>query len=288
MSTVTKFQDKKTEVVDSNLPVKLSNGKCYVTGKNTAVYSDSELNNKVSDIPVKKIIEIVQDQGEVLKVRYNGMKDWIENKNLSIYNVKLFGKVVNYVPYVSQLYPVYAPNGCEPTSMLMALRGKGYTNIGLRSYLDAIPKTKTNPRYGYVGVPYNVEEHRSQRIDPQALANYGCRYGKVENIQGATIEDIKRELQNGNSVVVWVTLYWNEPYFKTLRVDGKPERRIWNNHAVLLTGYDPDKKMFYVADPYNHEKSGASRTKPFYYWKSEKLIDKYYNYDNRRFAVVVR
>lgn len=84
MSTVTKFQDKKTEVVDSNLPVKLSNGKCYVTGKNTAVYSDSELNNKVSDIPVKKIIEIVQDQGEVLKVRYNGMKDWIENKNLSI------------------------------------------------------------------------------------------------------------------------------------------------------------------------------------------------------------
>lgn len=198
------------------------------------------------------------------------------------------GKVINKVPYISQLKPVYAPNGCEATSLLMGLKGKGYTDLDLRTFLDRMPKTKSNPAKGYVGSPYGNEKSRFLTIDPEPLARYGQRYGNVINIQGAPIEDIIKEIQNGNTVVIYVTLHWAPAYYKTLPIDGVPTRRIFNNHVLLLTGYDPVKKAFYIADPYNHESDGASRDKPFFYWKSQALVDKCYNYGNRRFAVAIR
>lgn len=201
---------------------------------------------------------------------------------------KTIGKIINPVPYVSQLKPVYAPNGCEATSLLMGLKGKGYTNLGLRAFLDNMPKTSSNPAKGYVGSPYGNENYRFLTIDPEPLAKYGQRYGNVVNIQGAPIEDIIKEIQNGNTVVIYVTLHWAPAYYKTLPIDGVPTRRIFNNHVLLLTGYDPVKKAFYIADPYNHESDGASRDKPFFYWKSQALVDKCYNYGNRRFAVAIR
>lgn len=198
------------------------------------------------------------------------------------------GKVINKVPYISQLKPVYAPNGCEATSLLMGLKGKGYTDLDLRTFLDRMPKTKSNPAKGYVGSPYGNEKSRFLTIDPEPLARYGQRYGNAVNIQGAPIEDIIKEIQNGNTVVIYVTLHWAPAYYKTLPIDGVPTRRIFNNHVLLLTGYDPVKKAFYIADPYNHESDGASRDKPFFYWKSQALVDKCYNYGNRRFAVAIR
>lgn len=198
------------------------------------------------------------------------------------------GKVINKVPYISQLKPVYAPNGCEATSLLMGLKGKGYTDLDLRTFLDRMPKTKSNPAKGYVGSPYGNEKSRFLTIDPEPLAKYGQRYGNAVNIQGAPIEDIIKEIQNGNTVVIYVTLHWAPAYYKTLPIDGVPTRRIFNNHVLLLTGYDPVKKAFYIADPYNHESDGASRDKPFFYWKSQALVDKCYNYGNRRFAVAIR
>jgi len=201
---------------------------------------------------------------------------------------KTIGRIINPVPYVSQLKPVYAPNGCEATSLLMGLKGKGYTNLGLRAFLDNMPKTSSNPAKGYVGSPYGNENYRFLTIDPEPLAKYGQRYGNVVNIQGAPIEDIIKEIQNGNTVVIYVTLHWAPAYYKTLPIDGVPTRRIFNNHVLLLTGYDPAKKAFYIADPYNHESDGANRSKPFFYWKSQALVDKCYNYGNRRFAVAIR
>ncbi|WP_304083149.1 cell wall-binding repeat-containing protein [Peptostreptococcus stomatis] len=201
---------------------------------------------------------------------------------------KTIGRIINPVPYVSQLKPVYAPNGCEATSLLMGLKGKGYTNLGLRAFLDNMPKTSSNPAKGYVGSPYGNENYRFLTIDPEPLAKYGQRYGNVVNIQGAPIEDIIKEIQNGNTVVIYVTLHWAPAYYKTLPIDGVPTSRIFNNHVLLLTGYDPVKKAFYIADPYNHESDGANRSKPFFYWKSQALVDKCYNYGNRRFAVAIR
>lgn len=281
--------EENTKPVEDNTQIDTSNiKKSAVTKSDVALYTDEQLSQEAGKLPKNKIVDVLEDKDTLAKVRYDKTEGWINKQNLKPYEATSFGKVVNNVPYISQLYPVYAPNGCEPTSMLMGLKGKGYTDIGLREYLDKMPKSKSNPKYGYVGVPYNVEAGRFQTIDPEPLARYGRQYGNVVNIQGAPIEDVIKEIQNGNTVVLYATLYWNKPYYKTLTVDGKPMRRIWNNHVILLTGYDPVKKSFYIADPYNHEKAGGNRRKPFYYWKSQSAVDTAYNYDNRRFAVAIR
>ncbi|WP_101774091.1 cell wall-binding repeat-containing protein [Peptostreptococcus faecalis] len=264
------------------------NDKNAVTKSDVNVYTDKDMNNVLGTVKNNKIIDILEYTETSTKVQYDKLVGWVNNEQLTKYNPVSFGKVVNQVPYVSQLYPVYAPNGCEPTAMLMGLQGKGYTNIGLRAFLDAMPKTSSNPQKGYVGSPYGNENTRFLTIDPEPLAKYGQKYGNVANIQGQPIDQIIKEIQNGNTVVVYLTLYWGTPKYKVLPIDGVPTRRIFNNHALLLTGYDPAKKMFYIADPYNHEKSGANRKKSFYYWKAQSEVERCYNYDNRRFAVSIR
>lgn len=279
---------KKQDVVNNKAPITLS--KYAVSKTSVNIFSDSSLSTKTSSMPTKKIVEVLAQTDYEAKIKYNKTIGWVNKDYFYNYDRVKFGKVVTNVPYVSQLHPVYAPNGCEPTSMLMALKGKGYTNIDLRTYLNRMPKTSSNPRYGFVGSPYGNESYRFLTIDPEPLAKYGNVYakGNVENIQGASIDKIIIEIQNGNPVVAYETLFWNRPYFRTLPIDGIPTTRIFNNHVVLLTGYDPVNKSFYVADPYNHEKAGASRLMPFYYWKSQTVVDRCYNYDSRRFAVVIR
>ncbi|HHX67469.1 MAG TPA: SH3 domain-containing protein [Gallicola sp.] len=254
------------DIVNNAKPISL--GEYVVINSEQNTYISPDLNSKVVGKFTNNLILKVLEQNDTwAKVNYDTTTGWVEKKYFSNYSPTTFGKVVNKVPYISQLKPVYAPNGCEPTSLLMGLQGKGYTDTGLRAFLDNMPKHSSNPQKGYVGIPYNSVSDKFQTIDPEPLANYGKKYGNVVNIQGATINDIIREIQNGNTVVAYVTLFWN-------------------NHVVLITGYDPKADSFYIADPYNHEKAGANRNKSFYYWKNRSTVERLYNY--RKFAVVIR
>ena len=287
---ISKSTERKAHayMIGTELPSMPDFNRNAVLLSDTVLYKDETFTEKVGSLPKYKIVTVLEQSDVSAKINYDKTTGWVGKEALKNYKVTDFGKRVNSVPYISQLYPIYAPNGCEPTALLMGLKGKGYTDIDLRTYLDRMPKTSSNPRYGYVGVPYNVEQRRFQTIDPEPLTKYGQQYGNVVNTQGKSIEDLIIEIQNGNTVVVYATLGWNRPYFKTLSVSGSPERRIWNNHAVLLTGYDPIKKSFYVADPYNHENYGGNRKRSFYYWKAQSVVDACYNYDNRRFSLTVR
>ncbi len=273
------------DVIGNSNPITLSSYVVSNSEQNT--YSSSNYDSKVNGkIRKNLILKVLEQSGDWAKVNYDKTTGWVEKKYFSNYSSSTFGRVVNNVPYISQLKPVYAPNGCEPTSLLMGLQGKGYTNIGLKEFLDKMPKTSSNPAKGYVGIPYNTVQNLFQTIDPEPLAKYGQKYGNVVNIQGASKDDIIREIQNGNTVVAYVTLFWNQPYYRTLPIEGKNTSRIWNNHVLLITGYNPVNNSFYIADPYNHEKAGANRSKPFYYWKNANVFERLYNI--RKFAVVIR
>lgn len=198
-----------------------------------------------------------------------------------------YTKVVLDVPYISQIKPVAAWVGCEPVSLLMGLKYKGYaTDVSTRQFLDAMPKTSSNPAKGFVGSPYTPNKNLRTTIDPEPLARYGQNYGTVYNIQGASMDDIIYEIESGNPVVIYVTLYWRKPYYRTYNVEGTRKTFLRNNHAVLLDGYDPATDSFHISDPYNHEKAGGNRNKPFRYWKKRSVVEPLYNV--RKYAVVVR
>lgn len=192
-------------------------------------------------------------------------------------------------PYISQLRPVYAPVGCEPTAMLMGLKAKGYASVvDLRQFLDRMPKHPSNPAYGFAGSPYVADPRIRTLIDPVPLARYAQNFGPVVDYSGHNIDDIIMELANGNPVLIYMTMGWRNPLYGNpyQAPDGSWRTMLRNNHAVLLIGYQADKNVFEVADPYNSPSVGGQLDRAFIYFKPRATVEKLYNI--RHFSIVVR
>lgn len=188
------------------------------------------------------------------------------------------------VPYISQLWPVSAPVGCEGTSLLMGLKAKGYAgNVTLKQFLDAMPKTFSDPSKGFVGSPYIPDRTKRTRttIFPGKLTEFGRRYGKVLDFTGANLNQIQSEVLAGNPVVVYMTMYYQKPFYRYYNVEGVTKRFLSNNHVVLLAGYDSIKNNYYIVDPYNKKRP----SKPYLYWLPSYTFEKIYK--ERNHAVVI-
>lgn len=176
-------------------------------------------------------------------------------------------------PYISQVYPSGAWVGCEPTSLLMGLKAKGYAqNVTLDQFLADMPKTSSNPAKGFVGSPYVPSETLRTTIYPAPLAEYGRRYGNVKDFSGKPVEELREEVLLGNPVVIYVTLYWKQPYYRNFNIEGTTQRLLRNNHAVLVCGYDASTQYYYIADPYNIN----DRYHDYFYWISADVLDPLY------------
>ncbi len=188
-------------------------------------------------------------------------------------------------PYISQLNPVYAPVGCEATSLLMGLKAKGYADeIELRSFLDAMPKTQFNPAKGFVGSPYVADLKKKTRttIFPDVLAKFASAYGDVRDVSGIDENQLKALVLQGKPVVVYMTLYYEKPFYRWYTIEGG-EQKYWlsNNHVVLVAGYDKATDRYYIRDPYNHENTKQKLE----YWIEASKFDWIYN--ERRHAIAV-
>ena len=138
------------------------------------------------------------------------------------------------IPTYSQHKNGY-PRGCEGVSLYMCLKGKGYmSGISLKSFMSTMPKGKT-PKEGFVGDPTKTKANGNKRttIYPKPLAKWGSQYGTVVSLEGASVTTLKKELEKGNPVVVYVTSGWKTPVWKKYSW-GKD---VVNNHAVCLVGY---------------------------------------------------
>lgn len=187
------------------------------------------------------------------------------------------------VPYISQLSPVYAVVGCEGASLLMGLKAKGYAqNVGLREFLDNMPKHGSNPAKGYVGSPYKAGQYSLRTtIYPAPLAEYGQSYGSVTDISGSSPRELQAELLSGNPVVIYATMRWEEPRYRSYDIEGEQQLLLRNNHVVLADGYDRDTGMYHISDPYND----FDTSEEYRYWIDGAVFERIYNV--RRHAVAI-
>lgn len=188
------------------------------------------------------------------------------------------------VPYISQLYPTRAITGCEATALLMGLQSKGAaTDVSLKDFLEFMPKTASNPAKGFAGSPYSTSDKIRTTIYPKPLSDYANTYMSAitRDISGSDLEDVKKELLNGNPVVIYATMWWNKPFYREFNIEGEKQWLLRNNHAVLLTGYDANTQQFYIADPYNKN----APKKPYFYWIAESKLKPIY--DERKWAIAV-
>lgn len=192
------------------------------------------------------------------------------------------------VPYISQIDNIYAWVGCEAVATLMGLKAKGYAgDVTVKSFLDNLPRTTSNPEKGFVGSPYVPDPSKRTRttIYPAKLAEYSNTYCNGEapcaDFRGASVTDLQRELLAGNCVVGYMTLWWAAPYYRNYTIEGSVQRLVSNNHAVLVCGYDPDKGYF-ISDPYNYYNRGQVHQ----YWENAQTFEKIWN--ERKVGMVIR
>ncbi|BDR61027.1 C39 family peptidase [Lactobacillus xylocopicola] len=169
--------------------------------------------------------------------------------------------------YTSQLYPVYAPNGCEAASLKMALSVKGLASkTDLRSIIAKMPRA-ARPTAGFNGDPYTKSQPGEIRtIYPGPLTNYAKTYTKLAaNLSGAGKQTLITEIKRGNPVIFAGTLHMQQR---------------GSYHVLTLVGYQPGR--FLVADPYM-KKSSPNKV----FWVSTSKFMQLYRKQHSR-AVVIR
>lgn len=179
------------------------------------------------------------------------------------------------VPFYSQ-YAVGAPQGCETASLWETFRYKGYaSNQSLPKLLKALPlSSNNNPYNGFAGTPFKTlpaSANVHQTIFPKAFVPFANKYapGKIADISGSSVTQLRNELLQGNPVIIWATYLYQKPVTK----------KFWwgtgvtNLHVMVVDGYKDGR--YHLTDPISGK-----------FWVSEAQL--YRAYKPKKMAVAVR
>ncbi len=187
--------------------------------------------------------------------------------------------VILNVPYISQNHN-NVENGCEAASLLMALQYKGYLNsMTLYQYATDMPKSpNNNAQEGFThDIFTRIPNDVPHWIAPEPLARFGRTSSgnqNVVNITGASLDDLDRELDQGNPVIIYLTAMFKSP---ANWIEGAP----LNLHVQLLAGYNKITNEHLIVDPWTY---ASGRTK----WTvSRQTVENIYNALGKQ-SVVIR
>ena len=140
------------------------------------------------------------------------------------------------------------PTGCESVALTNALRYWGF-NLGKTTMADSWIPYGSDGVYNFIG---NPRDESGWIICAPGITNTANRYLKskgssikARNITGTSLSGLRSYLDKGCPVVVWTTISMGQPGAATYK-HGYPLRN--NNHAVVLTGYNPSTGNYQVAD----------------------------------------
>ena len=149
------------------------------------------------------------------------------------------------------------PNGCEVTSLTIVLNYLGYSvSKGTMSdrYLPKGSIGRTSPYQAFIGNPRNRNSWYC--YSPVIVRCANSYLGSVKakkkavDLTGSSFETLYQELEQGRPVIIWGTLGMGNPHcISPWRVNGVRYERYVNLHCLVLTGYDKDKDLAYIADP---------------------------------------
>jgi uncharacterized protein YvpB len=147
-------------------------------------------------------------------------------------------EVLLNVPAYSQRALGYY-TGCEIVSLGMMINYK--TQVSVKTLVSKMPRSN-DPAKGFRGEPTSSGGFT---ILPSALTALTTEdLGQAKNMTGCSMDDLKRQLQSGCPIVVWVNGLG------------------FNVHAVCLTGYNGNG--FYYNDPWRGSKDALITYKKFY------------------------
>ena len=178
-------------------------------------------------------------------------------------------------PAVSQMPELY--NGCEVTSLSMLFQYNGIQldklELADRIVKDPAPVVKNangvvvswgNPQKGFVGDIRGYRMGFGVYHKPILKLVEDIKPGRGVNLTGKPFDELLLQVEQGRPVLVWTTTSLKplaDSSWITWKSAEGPVRTTWNEHVVLLVGYDAD--YFYVNDPMDGAKSKKVARDPF-------------------------
>ncbi len=148
------------------------------------------------------------------------------------------------------------PNGCEATATTIALNYYGFKidKLTLASEYFYQKEKNWDFRNYYIGNPLDfsgigcysnaVVNAANGFLDTQMTSL------RAFNYTNSSFESLLNEVAKGFPVIIWVTVYMKEPYYSfRVNIDGEDLVWIGQEHCLVLSGFDLDKKTVTVADP---------------------------------------
>ncbi|SYW13936.1 GW dipeptide domain-containing protein [Oenococcus oeni] len=128
-----------------------------------------------------------------------------------------------------------APEGCEGTSLQIALSVKG-RYLSLHQIYNATGYGwNISPYNGFYGNPFGYGVYKTTTVYAAPLVRGTKKFDSgITDMTGATINDVIYQLQQGNPVITWASYSWTVNPF--------------NFHVMCIVGYKPG--YFRIADPY--------------------------------------
>ena len=150
------------------------------------------------------------------------------------------------------------PNGCEVTSLTIALNYAGF-EINKKDLSDQfLPKgeiEETSPYEAFIGDPSDPDAWYC--CSPVILKCADAYFESIESeemamdLTGCEFDTLTSMIDSGKPVIVWGTLRIQPP--QTLgyswHIKGEEIPRYANLHCLVLTGYDKEKNVVYMSDP---------------------------------------
>lgn len=248
-----KASSSNFDVISNTIPVEYytriknssHNYGVYATGG----YNSSLSNHKPISYSAKfknRIVHITKEQivndQKWVKFTYNHkFSGWIHINGTD----KQFRRL--NVPLIAQRPEL--PTGCEVTATTMMLNYAGDKSSKMKLARE-MPRS-SNPNRGFVGNPYSPS---GWWIYPKGLMGLVKRHlGSSIDMTNASFDSIKKQIDKGHPVVVWVA-----------KVDGFP------NHAITISGYSD--KLAYYNDPWTNKKTAMKISTLQYHRKLDKYM----------------
>lgn len=147
------------------------------------------------------------------------------------------------------------PTGCESVALTMVLKQKGYPIEKTTIAEEYLIYNRDNYASGYVGDP---STYGGVGIYPPGLVNTANCFLKQRyqqhtayDVSKLSLEELLPYVAAGNPVLLWLTSDLEAPYFSSQSVEygGDSYRWYWNEHCVVLGGYDLEKQSVTLFDP---------------------------------------
>lgn len=168
------------------------------------------------------------------------------------------------------------PTGCESVALTNALRYWGF-NLDKTTIANRWLPYGSNGVYNFIGNPHDSS---GWIICAPGIANTARRYLnskksdlKVKIYHGTSLKDLRHYLDEGCPVIVWATDRMRSPGPTRAYRSGYALRG--NTHTMVLAGYNPKKKTYFLADSISGE-----------VWRDAKRFESLFNAMGKQAVVI--